>query len=1263
MKKHSRIALSLTLLAVATISSCTSAGFAQTSSKVAALPQLVVQSGHTDGVLTSAFSPNSKLIATGGRDNAIRIWDVKTGRLIRTMFGHTDPVRSLNFNSDGTQLVSGGMDDLVIIWDIATGNQIQKFINTFDTVWLKNFGYNAVEQVGFAPDKTIFAFYTDGSLICWIPGGTQIAPLLKGFEPTQNYLPVQMHKTSEGRVDGSRHGNVLKPTHARAFLIFANGKLPAASFASDLHCMAVAVPAQHTLICNTFTPSGSSKDWTLKNTDTVRPPVAFAFTKPMAAVEIHSKLYTIDLDTGKKLKQLALPMHTLENDLYLQKLLNHTPKQMQEAGLQELGQVERVDGINRFSCAFSPDDSKIIVSDSLALDMGKTATIFDTTTGETIKKLTGHAAQITSVEYSPDGKTIATTSEDKTIRLWDSDTGALKNTLGRPNNAINVVAFSPDSSQIVAGSENGSLYFWKPTESSEPERAKISNSSIKCLSFSKDGAEIASGCADSCVQVTRVADRKKHGRTFTAHNSVGSVSFSPGTRELFIATEREHSVSNYDLTSGKKLWEQFLPGLADRLTTSPDGRTLALGNGLGDILIFDTKSKKIVKTIKAYKPYALNDEADIYLWALAFSSDGKLLAASDDLGNAKIWDVESGALVQTLPKQTSAVAAFAFAAENSQIAIGTTSGDITIFDLSKKTKNLVLGNLQNKITSLTFNKDNSELVSACENGLITLWDVAHTKQLCGMIALPEADSKADSWAVITPDGRFDTNNLEQISSLAWVLPEDPLHALPPEIFLRQYFEPNLLPRAIKQEQFSPLPDMQKLNTVQPAITKLEVTPNKEASDQVDVLVTFKSSDELRTDSEKVRSGVYDLRLFRDGQLVGQLSKDNAQQYSTSANLTNGSNSEDLTNESDEEQTHKFTVKLPHNGSAKFTFAAYAFNSNKVKSDSKTAEYKMKNALAPKKGRAYVIAFGVNDFADKNWKLTYAAADARAFCGDGKTKSQLVADLEASGNYSQVIPIKVVSDQKSDENLKATKACMKDVILALSGKTPLDSDTAKSLHDAGLRQAEPEDFVLLAFATHGATDKETGEFYLFPSDICDVGKSQNAGLTTDLKSHGISSTELTDWLQDLDVSSMTMIIDACHSGAASGKEFKPGPMDSPGLGQLAYYKKMRLLFASQAASTAQERESLGHGLLTYALLNEGLASDGRADSAPKDKVVKLTEWLKFARDQVPRLDSGDSANKRDLTLDAAAKQPNAILQTPSLLDFSQKTNDVTIFKVE
>ncbi|MBS2000238.1 MAG: caspase family protein [Cyanobacteria bacterium SZAS LIN-5] len=1291
VKKHNQFIASLMVIAALTTTILPMGALAQSSAdsttqsnskqnNLNRLPQLVVQSGHTDGVLTCAFSPDSKLIATGGRDNAIRIWETKTGRLIRTLSGHRDPVISIAFNDDGSQLVSGGMDDLVITWNLTDGKPIRKYINTFDSTWREKFGYNAVEQVAFAPDKSIFARYTDASLISWMPSAEQIPPLMKGLTVTEDILPMKMHKTQGGRTDGSRHGNTLKPVEARLFLQTFDGQFPTASFASDVRCMALTIPAKHMMICNAFSREGSSKDWTLKNIEALHPPIAYGYGKPMAAIEIDSKLYLFDMTTGQKTKLLELPKSAQTEQISASKNADQKPADLEVSALRERTQVNRVDGINRFSCAFSPDDSHIVVSDCLAADGGRSATIFNTTSGTVEARIAGHTEAIRSVSYSPDGKSIATTSEDKTVKLWNATTGALQARLGHPNNAVNVVVISPDSSQIIAGSENGSLYFWKPGQDSQPQRIQIDTDSINCLRLSADGKKLASGSNNGNLHITEMMDRKNHPGNLKTINSIGAVAFGDGTQRVIVGTNKEHCASIFDINSGKKVSEQFLPGIGDNVTISSNGTRTALGDGLGAILIYDNYTKKIVRKIQAFQPYYLNDAADIYLWAVAFSNDGKLIAASDDLGNAKIWEVDSGKLVQTIDKQDDAITALSFSSTNTRIALGTSGGDIKIVNLSDQQKSTALGNLQSKINSLCFNKNDTQLVSACENGLISLWNPAAKKQICSMITLPQTESEKDSWAVITEDGRFDTNNLEQISSLAWLRPEEPMTPLPPEIFLRQFFEPNLLPRLVNQDSFAPLPELTKLTTVQPLITNLEIAPVPGSPDQVAVTVSFKSSSQNRTSGKSdaspilstqknsanslkgtVRSGVYDLCLFRDGQLVGSLSQSDL----SHTDGTDAKSAEaDVSGGSDTVQSHTFKIKLPHNSSTKYVFSAFAFNCDKVKSETKSTIYELAKPLAARKRRAYVIAFGVNQFENEQLNLNFAASDAREFAGDVHTKSKLVSDLENSGNFEQVIPVCVTTDNNEESALTPTKANIKAVIQALSGKSPTDPRIARLLQEAGLNQANAEDFVLLSFATHGTTDKETGEFYLFPSDI---GKSQSTGLTDDLKNHCISTAEMTDWLKDLDVSNLTMIIDACHSGAAPGKEFKPGPMDSPGLGQLAYYKKMRLLFASQAASTAQERESLGHGLLTYALLNEGLADDGRADSAPKDAIVTLTEWLKFARDEVPRLDSDESrsrlAESRDLKFDQTFQNRSVALQMPSLLDFSQSDNDITIFNVK
>jgi hypothetical protein len=236
----------------------------------------------------------------------------------------------------------------------------------------------------------------------------------------------------------------------------------------------------------------------------------------------------------------------------------------------------------------------------------------------------------------------------------------------------------------------------------------------------------------------------------------------------------------------------------------------------------------------------------------------------------------------------------------------------------------------------------------------------------------------------------------------------------------------------------------------------------------------------------------------------------------------------------------------------------------------------------------------------------------------------------------------------------------------------------------VKKVEPDDFVLMAFSCHGDTDSKTGEYYLIPSDI---GDDTTLDWTTRLKEHGISSAELTDWLRDVDAGDMAMIIDSCHSAAVAGQDFqKPGPMDSRGLGQLAWYKQMRLLSASKADRTAKETEHLRHGLLTYALLNEGLHRHVTGAES-KGGVMTLQKWLQFGVSEVPHLDEREGVLHTNATMQIAStntshaapgtEEKNASFaysrvaegqnqhpakrdyQTPSLLDFSRKAQDVII----
>src|SRR5262245_59172246 len=84
-------------------------------------PELILQSGHSYKPDAMAFSPDGRLIATGGSDTAIKIWDAATGRVLRTLNGHVGGVKAVAFSPDGQRLGSGGNDGRIRFWEIASG--------------------------------------------------------------------------------------------------------------------------------------------------------------------------------------------------------------------------------------------------------------------------------------------------------------------------------------------------------------------------------------------------------------------------------------------------------------------------------------------------------------------------------------------------------------------------------------------------------------------------------------------------------------------------------------------------------------------------------------------------------------------------------------------------------------------------------------------------------------------------------------------------------------------------------------------------------------------------------------------------------------------------------------------------------------------------------------------------------------------------------------------------------------------------------------
>ncbi len=139
------------------------------------------------------------------------------------------------------------------------------------------------------------------------------------------------------------------------------------------------------------------------------------------------------------------------------------------------------------------------------------------------------------------------------------------------------------------------------------------------------------------------------------------------------------------------------------------------------------------------------------------------------------------------------------------------------------------------------------------------------------------------------------------------------------------------------------------------------------------------------------------------------------------------------------------------------------------------------------------------------------------------------------------------------------------------------------------------------------------------------------------------------IESIDVGQILLVIDACNSGQAlETEEKRRGPMNSKGLAQLAYEKGMFILTAAQSYQAATEDVRLGHGYLTYALVEEGLKTSA-ADREPKDGQVFLREWLDFATDRVPQIDQEEIERGiregRDLQRDKPSPKNAGVPRSP------------------
>ncbi|XP_078394055.1 notchless protein homolog 1 [Cetorhinus maximus] len=366
--------------------------------------------GHTEAVISVAFSPTGRYLASGSGDTTVRFWDLSTETPHFTAKGHRHWVLSIAWSPDGKKLASGCKNSQIFLWDPSTGKQIGKVL-TGHSKWIT---YLCWEPLHINPQCRYLASASkDGSIRIWDTVLGRCDKILTG------------HTQSVTCVKWGGDGLIFSSSQDRTIKVWR---------------------AQDGVMCRTLQGHAHWVNTMALSTDYVLRTGAF---EPAEATIVPQDRN----DSLEELKQKALQRYEQTRGQGQERLVSGsddftlflwTPAEDKKPLARLTGHQALINEV-----CFSPD-TRLIASASF----DKSVKLWDGRTGKYLASLRGHVSAVYQIAWSADSRLLASGSSDSTLKVWDVKTRKLSVDLPGHADEVYAVDWSPDGQRVASGGKD-----------------------------------------------------------------------------------------------------------------------------------------------------------------------------------------------------------------------------------------------------------------------------------------------------------------------------------------------------------------------------------------------------------------------------------------------------------------------------------------------------------------------------------------------------------------------------------------------------------------------------------------------------------------------------------------------------------------------------------------------------------------------------------------------------------------------------------------